>query len=275
VTSWQALPDGVGTVLAVRGDVRIAAQSGRLRAWRGLEPRWVAEVDSPNPAQPTVLADRVLWGPYAVDLDSGAVTELPFARVPAGYVQTAHAWSPDGSLAAAAGRRLDPGGSSAPAAAWALGRSGASILWSGADVPPLAVLVEPPFIVVGHRNPDVHSVDGTLLRSLDGVASPQRLDGASGRLLVVEAGLLSVWDPSSGVLLGRAPGTWVDACLTPDGETVVAADMAGTIHRLPVATGLRGGVDEPADGPAIGVATDGRELLASFAGLPGLRVHPL
>jgi hypothetical protein len=275
MTSWEALPDGVGTVLAVAGEVRVAAQSGRVRAWRGLEPLWVAEVDSPNPARPTIVADRVLWGPYAVDLDTGSVTELPFGRVPAEYIQTAHAWSPDGAVAAGAGRRLDPGGSVPPAAAWLLGRSGVSTLWSGADVPPLALLVESTFIAIGHRNPDVYSVDGALLRSLDGVISPQRLDGGGARLLVVEAGLLSVWDPSSGVLLARAPGTWVDACLTPDGETVVAADMAGKIHRLPVATGLTAGVEEPADGPAIAVATDGQVLLAAFAALPGLRVHPL
>jgi hypothetical protein len=275
MTSWEALPDGVGTVLAVAGDVRVAAQSGRVRAWRGLEPLWVAEVDTPNPARPTIVADRVLWGPYAVDLDTGSVTELPSGRVPAEYIQTAHAWSKDGSVAVGAGRRLDPGGSVPPAAAWLLGRSGVSTLWSGADVPPLAVLVESTFVAIGHRNPDIYSVDGGLLRSLDGVTSPQRLDGGGGRLLVVEAGLLSVWDPSSGVLLGRAPGTWVDACLTPDGETLVAADMAGTIHRLPVATGLTAGVEEPADGPAIAVATDGRVLLASFAGLPGLRVRTL
>jgi hypothetical protein len=273
--SWEALPDGVGTVLAVAGDVRVAAQSGRLRAWRGLAPLWVAEVGSANPARPTVLPDRVLWGPYAVDLGTGSVTELPFARVPAGYVPTAHAWSADGSVAVAAGRRLDPGGSSPPAAAWLLGPSGPSALWSGVDVPPVAVGSDLPFVVVGHRNPDVYSRDGRLLRSLEGVTSPQRLDGHAGRLLVAEAGLLSVWELASGSLLGRAPGTWVDACLTPDGETVVAADMAGQLQRMPVAGGLHRGADVPADGPVMAVATDGRVLLASFARLPGLRVRPL
>ena len=121
LTPWQALPDGAGTVLAVAGDVRVAAQSGRLRAWRGLDPLWSVEVGEPNPARPTVLADRVLWGPYAVDLDTGSVTDVPFARPPAGYAQTAHAWSADGSLAVAAGRRRDRGGSAPPAAAWLLG----------------------------------------------------------------------------------------------------------------------------------------------------------
>ena len=38
MTPWQALPDGVGTVVAVTGEIRVAAQAGRLRAWRGLDP---------------------------------------------------------------------------------------------------------------------------------------------------------------------------------------------------------------------------------------------
>ncbi len=273
-TPWQALPDGAGTVLAVSGDVRVAAQSGRLRAWRGLSPVWSIEVGEPTPARPTVLADRVLWGPYAVDLSTGSVTELPFARPPAGYAQTAHAWSADGSLAVAAGRRRDRGGSAPPAAAWLLDASGPRTLWAGADVPPLAVFAGSESVTVGHRNPDIHGTDGTLLRTLDGVTSAQRIDGHAGRLLVVEAGLLSVWDPARGSLLGRRSGGWVDACLTPDGESVLAADMAGNLRGLSVATGLVGGVEIPADGPVIGVATDGQMLFASFAQLPALRVRP-
>ena len=274
MTPWQALPDGVGTVVAVTGEIRVAAQAGRLRAWRGPTPLWLAEVGEPNPARPTILADRVLWGPYSVNLDTGTVTALPDARPPAGYAQTAHAWSADGSLAVAAGRRQDRGGSLPPAAAWLFGVT-PTPLWSGADVPPLAVFVDPQLVVVGHRNPDVHAIDGSLLRSLDGVISPQRLDGHAGRLLVVEAGLLSVWNPVAGSLLGRAEGGWVDACLTPDGESVLAADMAGNLHLMSVAAGLRGGVEYPADAPVIGVATDGRVLLAAFARLPGLRERPL
>jgi hypothetical protein len=275
VTPWQALPDGAGTVLAVAGDVRVAAQSGRLRAWRGLSPAWSVEVGEANQARPTVVADRVLWGPYAVDVDTGAVTVLPFARPPAGYAQTAHAWSADGSLAVAAGRRRDRGGSVPPAAAWLLGESGPQTLWSGSDVPPQAVFVDPALVVVGHRNPEVDGTDGTPLRTLDGVTSAQRIDGRAGRLLVVEAGLLSVWDPARGSLLGRRSGGWVDACLTPDGDLVLAADMAGKLLRLSVAAGLVGEVEVPADGPVIGVATDGQVLFASFAGLPALRVRVL
>ncbi len=124
---WAAVPGGVGSVLAVAGDVRVAAEISRLRAWRGLVPLWLAEAPEQNPARPTILADRVCWGPYAADLDTGALTEIPFARPPQGYLATAHAWSPDGSAAVAAGRRRDPGGSAPAVAAWRLDPSTAQM----------------------------------------------------------------------------------------------------------------------------------------------------
>ncbi len=142
-------------------------------------------------------------------------------------------------------------------------------------MPPVAVFTDPDLVVVGHRNPDVRALDGRWLRSLDGMTPAQRIDGRAGRLLVVEAGSLSVWDPVTGALLGRRSGGWVDACLTPDGESVLAADMAGDLHRLSVAAGLVGGILVPADGPVIGVATDGEVLFASFARMPALRVRAL
>jgi hypothetical protein len=275
MTSWQALPDGVGTVLAVAGDLRVAAQSGRLRAWHGFTPVWRAEINESNPARPTVLSDRVLWGPYAIDLDTGAVTELAYARPAAGYAQTAHAWSPDGSRAVVAGVRRDPSGTLPAAAAWSLDKATSRTLWSGADVPPVAVFADSERLVIGHRSPDVYGTDGTLLRSLDGVTSPQRIDGRSARLLTVESGQLSVWDLDSGSLLGRRSGGWVDGCLTPDGQSVLAVDLVGGLCRLSVATGLESVLKEPVDGPVTGVATDGQVLLASFAELPGLRTRPL
>jgi hypothetical protein len=67
----------------------------------------------------------------------------------------------------------------------------------------------------------------------------------------------------------------VDACLTPDGEFVLVADMEGNLRRLSVSGGLVDGVEIPAEGPVIGVATDGQVLFASFARLPALRVRAL
>lgn len=272
---WQVLPDGVGTVLAVAGGAFVAAQSGRLRAWRGHTPLWLAEVADANPARPTILTERVLWGPYAVATPSGDVTEIAYARPPAEYLQTAHAWSADGSVAIAAGRRQDAGGTGSYAAAWLLTPDGRVPLWSADDVPPTAVFVDRDLVIVGHRDPGVYATDGLLLRSLATATPPQRIDARDGRILLVEAGCLSAWDRSDGTLLGRAEGGWMDGCLTPDGEMVLAADLTGHLVRLAVDAALSDPVVEALDDPLTGVATDGSVLLGAFAYPPGLRFRSL
>jgi hypothetical protein len=270
---WAELPGGVGSVLAVAGDVRVAAELSRLRAWRGHTSLWLAEAPEQNPARPAILADRVCWGPYAVDLVSGALREIPFARPPEAYLPTAHAWSSDGSSAVGAGRRRDPGGSAPPAAAWRLDPTGPTTLWSGDDVAPVAMAVDGEIAVVGHRDPVVHRAGTHPPTVLRAPTPPQRIDLRSGRLLLVGSGELTVWDFATGSLAGRATGAWMDACLTPDGETVLAVDMRGRLVRLPVAEQLQAAAVEPQDAPMTAVATDGQMLLAAFAGLPGLRVR--
>jgi hypothetical protein len=121
----------------------------------------------------------------------------------------------------------------------------------------------------------VHGAGATPSRVLNAPTPPQRIDIRSARLLLVGSGELSVWDLDTGTVLGRASGTWMDACLTPDGETVLAVDMSGRLVRLTVSDGLRAATVEPQDTPMTAVATDGHVLLAAFAGLPGLRVREL
>lgn len=272
---WQPLPDGVGTALTVSGGVLVAAQAGRLRAWRGPTPLWLAEVADANPARPTLLAERILWGPYAVDVRSGAVAALPYARPPVGYLQTAHTWSADGSAAIAAGRRREPGGTDPGVAAWVFTPAGRVALWSADDVAPVAVFVDRDLAIVGHRDPGVYARDGVPLRSMATATPPQRIDARAGRILLVEPGCLSAWDRSDGTLLGRAEGGWMDACLTPDGDTVLAADTAGNLVRLTVGAGLADAVAEILADPLTGVATDGSVLLGAFAYPPGLRFRSL
>ena len=272
---WIDLPDGTGSVLAVAGDLYLAAETSRLRAWRGSTFLWLAEAVEQNPARPTILADRVRWGPYDLDLRTGALADIPFARSAPGYRQTAHAWSPDGSVAVAAGRRLDPGGSAAPVAAWRLDPSGPTTLWSAVDVPPVAVAVDGDVAVVGHRDPLMYGTGAKPGTVLDAPTPPQRIDLRGTRLLLVGSGELTVWDVPTGALLGRRAGSWMDACLTPEGDRVVAVDLAGSLVRLHVSDHLQTAITEPQATPITAVATDGRVLLAAFAQLPALRVRTL
>jgi hypothetical protein len=272
---WTGLPDGAGSVLAVAGEIRVAAQLSRLRGWRGLVPLWLVEVPEQNPARPTILSDRVCWGPYSINLQSGAVEEVPFALLPSHYLQTAHAWSPDGSVAIAAGRRKDPGRSVPAVAAWRLDPGGPTTLWSGDDVPPVAVAIDGDVAVVGHRDPVVHAAGGGPATTLPAPTPPQRIDIRSGRLLLVGSGELSVWDLATGAVLGRAGGLWVDGCLTPDGGTVLAVEMSGSLVRLLALDKLRTAIVDVQETPMTAIATDGDVLFGAFAGLPGLGVRKL
>jgi hypothetical protein len=272
---WVELPGGTGSVLAVAGEIRVAAELSRLRAWRGSVFLWLVEAPDQNPGRPIILADRVCWGHYSVDLESGVATNFPFARPPVEYLQTAHAWSPDGSMAIAAGRRRDPGGSVPAVAAWRLEASGSTTLWSGDDVPPVAVAIDGEIAVVGHRDPLVYRSAGLSSTALRAPTPPQRIDIQSARLLLVGSGELSVWDVPSGSELGRAAGIWMDACLTADGETVLAVDMSGRLAHLSVTENLRTVVVESQEAPMTAVATDAEVLLAAFARLPALRVRQL
>jgi hypothetical protein len=277
MTGWSVLPDGVGTVLAVSGERVVAAESGRLRAWQGDRVQWVAQVPEPNPARPRLLPDRVLWGPYSIAWSDGAVTPLPAARPPAGYRQTAHAWSADGATAVLAGGLQDRSSSAPPAAAW-LAEADRVELWSAADLPPVAVAVWSDAVLVGHRSPQPQQLDGRpgpLLDAAAAVVPAQRIDRGGDVLLLVTPGELAVFALSSGALIGAAPGWWVDGCVTPDGRTVIGVAGGGELLAYDVGDGLLPrALPSPAD-DAVAVATDGTSLVAAFRRPPGLRRCPL
>ena len=270
MSGWTALPEGTGTVLAVSGERCAAAESGRLRLWRGLRGPVVAQVLKANPARPLVLADRVLWGPYAMGLD-GSVTELTWAAVPGDYRQSAHAWSTDGRRAVAAGRRIDPAGTGPENAVWLMSASSSVLVWEGSGVPPAAVGFAGPTVVVGAGAPELVDEQGHPIGPLDGGTPATRLDSRSGRLLVVESGRLTVWDGDRQV--AARSGFWLDACLTPSGEEILAVGGDGILIRLAVAAGLPDVESISADAPVTGIATDGESVLASFNGLPALRLR--
>jgi dipeptidyl aminopeptidase/acylaminoacyl peptidase len=270
MSKWTALPEGTGTVLAVSDELCAAAEAGRLRLWHGLSGPVVAQVPSANPARPQVLSDRVLWGPYAIGID-GSVTELTWAAVPGDYRQTAHAWSPDGRRAVAAARRIDPAGNGPENAVWLMSASSSLLLWEGSGVPPTAVGFTGPTVVVGAGAPELIDDLGHPIGRLDGRTPATRLDTQSGRLLVVESGQLTVWDGARS--LAARSGFWLDACLTPDGEEILAVTGDGTLVRLAVASGLPHVESIPANAPITAIATDGQSVLASFNGLPALQIR--
>jgi hypothetical protein len=271
---WTELPDGAGTVLAGAGEWTVATQSGRLRAWREATPTVTVEVPAANAGRPTIVGARALWGAFSIDLVDGTFEHIPAAAPDDGYLQTAHAWSRDGAVAVCAASLLEPDGRT-PSAVWLSDGQSRTSLWSGHDVAPKALCATESAVIVGHRSPDVYTHDATLLRTLDGVTSPLRLDARAGRLLVVESSTLTVWDLGPGARVAQASGAWIDACLTPDGRSLLAVDSAGRLRLHEVTDALPAVRDVAADAPVVAVsATDGH-IVAGFNAVPVIRRCPL
>lgn len=280
--SWQPLPDGAGTALAVSGNIAAAADPGWLRVWRdGVR---VAEVaaDAPTPGRPQIVGDRVHWGPTVVRL-GGAADEVQveaYGQVgpPEGYVATAYGWSPDGLILAGAAHRLSTTGSEPPSVVWCcdLGSGERTVIWSGADVAPTTLDVGN-VIVVGHRRPTVHDSAGRLLATLPEGIAPLRIEVIEARpadlVLVAEATRLLVCTVA-GDLVGVRDGLFVDGAWAPgDPPAVLAVDFAGQLIEYAVAPGLP--VLRPRSAPdrVLTVTADAERVLAAFAFPPGLRTQ--
>ncbi|MFV0457764.1 MAG: hypothetical protein ACK5MT_03195 [Actinomycetales bacterium] len=351
---WRTLPHGVGTRLAIAGQVCVAAESGRIRWWGAEQLLGVREVGTANPASPRVLlgpdasgispsgtgdprpgtddpnsgtgdpssgtgdpgsgtgdpsSGTVLWGPYRIGIGDGRVSGPdPLVDVATGYRLTAHAWSADGRYAVLAGARLAERGPQSPAACWlvdqATGRRGT--LWEGSDRPPDTVCCDDGVVVLGHRQPTVYDLDGTLLVTLPGLVPPTRVSVLGGLVLLADSTRLAVFDLPSGAPTGLVDGLFVDGVLAvpSDGRTrapggdaarapsrqsqrsaadyalgpgtageavVLAVDAAGRLTERSSTGGLAVRSVPAAAGVQAIAAASGR-LLAAFGTLPGLRV---
>jgi hypothetical protein len=279
VTAWSALDGGTGTVLAVAGEVAIAAQLGTLTVWSDGEPAVTIHAEVPNPARPRVVGRRVHWGPHVVDLDNGTHDRLvPTGDVLPGYAQTAHAWARGGDAAMVAGRWTDPAGHPRAVAALVDGDGARpTMIWEAREDAPVALWVGDATGVVGTRSPEVVDRAGRLVRVLTGTSAPFRIDGdgAGARLLVAEHATLGVWNLADGELLGRCSGTFVDAALTPDGRRVVTVDFSGRMRVHAVAPELPLVTELDSDDPALAVAVTDDRIVAAFAAMPAIRTSSL
>ena len=279
--SWQPLPDGAGTALAVSGAIVAAADLGWLRVWRdGVR---VAEVaaHTPTPGRPQIVGDWVHWGPTVVHLggarDQPRVDSYPEIGPPEGYAATAYGWSPDGVVLVGAAHRLSPTGSEPPSLVWFcdIGSGERTVVWSGADIPPTTVDVGD-VVVIGHRRPTVHDYSGRPLATLPEGIAPLRVEvttGPKALVYVVEATRLLV-GTADGEIVGVRDGLFVDGAWAPGGPpTVLAVDFAGQLSEYAAAAGLPEVRPWAAPDRILTVAADENHMVAAFAFPPGLRIR--
>jgi hypothetical protein len=287
---WRTLTGPSGAWLAVAGDHVAAAGLDRLSVWRDGTLLLTATARTSAPGRPRFVAAgaggpaQVYWATTVVDLAGAGIRRLddlaravvpePVPRKPghaAGSPRlTDLAWSADGSTVLVSRQESGPSRSlSASATLYRSTGEPLAELWRGQELGPVAGLVGPEWAVVGGRQQLVCSFDGSRLAVLDGVTPPRRIDTdeTASRVLTVEAPMLRLWDTTGWELVAAAEGPWVDACLGPGGDWVLALDYDG---RLQVLDAALEPVDHPA-GPAApgapdGIAAGDRSVAAAIGG---------
>lgn len=274
MSRWDALSEGVGSVVAAGGDLVAAATLSSLTVWRSgvLLERFGSPVA--NPGRLAVVADRVHWGNRVVDTRTGNVTVGPqFSEVLPGYTQTAAARSPDGSTAVLAGRWGGVIGEQPSAAAVRVDGGHGTVLWQASDVAPDAVWCGSARLVVGCRMPLIFDWSGRPLGALPLETPPFRIDGdrAGSAVLVAGHGRLVV-GAVDGSVLAAADGQWLDAALAPNGECLLSVDLSGALRVHVLQPGLPVLREIPTPDRVVGIGVSDDLLVAAFGVPPAVRV---
>jgi hypothetical protein len=277
MSEWQALPEGVGSVVAVGGELVAAAALSSLMIWRNGEllGRFASPV--PNPGRLAVVGNRVHWGTRVVDTGTGKVAAGPqLSDVLPGYGQTAAAWSPDASAVLLAGRWGGAIGEQPTAAAVLVDGGHIATLWQVSDVAPDALWCGDDRLIVGCRMPAVFDRSGRGLGSLPLETPPFRIDGdrAGSVVLVAGRGRLVV-GAADGSVITTADGQWLDAALAPDGGSVLSLDLAGDLRVRSVEPGLPVRKEVPTPDRVVGIGVSDDAIVAAFGVPPAVRVLQL
>ena len=274
MSRWEALPEGVGSVVAVGGELVAAAALSSLMIWRSGE--LIGRFDSPvpNPGRLAVVGGRVHWGTRVVDTETGEVAAGPvLSEVLPGYAQTAAARSPDASAVLLAGRWGGPVGEQPTAAAVLVDGGRSETLWQVSDVAPDALWCGDGRLVVGCRMPAIFDRAGRSVGSLPLETPPFRIDGdrAGSVILVAGHGRLVVGTPD-GSVVATADGQWLDAALAPDGGSVLSVDLSGNVSVRSMEPGLPVRQEVPTPDRVVGIGVSDDVLVAAFGMPPAVRV---
>ena len=277
MSQWDALPESVGSVVAIGGELVAAAALSSLMIWRNGELLGRYDSPVPNPGRLAVVGDRVHWGTRVVDTGTGGVAAGPqLSEVLPGYGQTAAALSPDGSVAILAGRWGGEIGERPTAAAALVDGEHSATLWQAADIAPDAVWCGDGRLVVGCRMPAIFDRSGRSLGGYPMDPPPFRIEGDRTGSVVLMAGHgRLVVGAADGSVLAAADGQWLDAALAPSAGFVVSVDLTGELTMRSTEPGLPAISQIPAPDRVVGVGISDDALVAAFGVPPAVRVLQL
>jgi hypothetical protein len=274
MSRWEALPEGLGSVVAADGELVAAAALSSLMIWRSGELLGRFDSPVPNPGRLAVVGSRVHWGTRVVDTETGEVATGPeLSAVLPGYAQTAAARSPDGSAVLLAGRWGGVVGEQPTAAAVLVNGGHSTTLWQVSDVAPDALWCGDDRFIVGFRMPTVFDRSGQAVGSLPLETPPFRIESdRTGSVVLVAGHGRLVVSTADGAVLATADGQWLDATLAPDGQSVLSLDFSGNLKVRSVEPGLPVRQEVPTPDRVIGIGVSDDAIVAAFGVPPAVRL---
>ncbi len=248
---WTTIPVGYGEDFAIKGTNIAGAQGNRLSirtAAGNIKEIWSPRKES---GYPRWIGPNVYWGDGWVDAESGDhvhISEIEKAFIegtsisstingPANYTPVTYAWAPDGSFVLASLGWIGKG--SAASRVILIDKNGTirSNLWEGYELAPKAAWVGKHWIAVGTRDPSVYDLNGTLVTSLGGKLMPERIEADEKEtvLLIHSYDGVTFWNTQNWKKMAVIDGAWLDASISPGGETAALIDFEGRLF----ITGIR------------------------------------
>lgn len=242
---WITVPVGHGEDFAI-GETGIAgAQGNRLSIRTGTGS--IKETWSPRRecGFPRWIGTYVYWGDGWVDAESGDyahIGEIDKAFIegtsvsstingPGNYAPVTYAWAPDASFVLASVGWVGEG--SAPSRVISIHKNGTlkNVLWEGYELAPKAAWVGKQWIAVGTRNTSVYDLNGMPVASLGGKLLPERIEANENEtvLLIHSYDGVAFWDTHNWQRKAVIDGAWLDASISPDGETAALVDFEGRL----------------------------------------------
>ncbi len=234
---WTLHGSDGGASAVFAGDRTIALGRGHAVVWQGDTRVGSFETMAASPGRGRAFGERVVWGPNLLDLDTNTL-ELRAAAVPEpmpmdqGDVAQAYAWSGEGEWLVRSTSRIRSGfevtlhrGSNGERAA---------TLHRSTGVAPQALWVGRAWLVLGLSPPEVVDFEGHRVATIElDEGSLARLEANADERWLMAVALnrtIALIDTASWKVVGRWPGRWADASITPKGHAVVGLELDGTLR---------------------------------------------